>query len=312
MLVKITNGKQIFRVALSLLLLYLFVINLISNGQGVLPYVLCGNLYREERIFMIPKKIHYCWFGGNPLPELAQKCILSWKKYCPDYEIIEWNESNFDINCCDYVREAYEAKKWAFVSDVARLYALVNYGGIYMDTDVEVLRSLDDLLTYDAVSGFEAKDRIPTGLMACREGQSLFVELLNEYDAIHFLRKDGTYDTTTNVTRITNTCLKYGLQLNNTLQTVNGFTLLPCDYLCPKDCETHALTITKNTYVIHHFDGSWLSEVDRVTVEMSRRYRKVLPKSAANLLGRFVAKKRINGLKVAIKDTLRWLKKRNE
>ena len=97
---------------------------------------------------MIPKVIHYCWFGGNPLPELAQKCIASWKKYCPDYEIKEWNESNFDLNCCDYVREAYEAKKWAFVSDVARLYAMVHEGGIYMDTDVEVIAPLDSLLQY--------------------------------------------------------------------------------------------------------------------------------------------------------------------
>lgn len=267
---------------------------------------------RKEGYLMIPKKIHYCWFGGNPLPELAQKCIASWKKYCPDYEIVEWNETNFNINCCDYVREAYTAKKWAFVSDVARLYALVNYGGIYMDTDVEVLRPLDDLLEYEAVSGFEAKDRIPTGLMACREGQSLFVELLHDYDNAHFVKEDGTYDTTTNVTRITNICLKYGLRLNNTMQTVNGFTLLPYDYLCPKNVETRVLTITENTYVIHHFDGSWLSEVDRLTAEMSRKYNKVLPKRFADLLGRFVAKKRINGFIVAMKDTAHWIWKRNE
>ena len=261
---------------------------------------------------MIPKKIHYCWFGGNPLPELAQKCIASWKKYCPDYEIVEWSETNFDINYCDYVREAYDAKKWAFVSDVARLYALVNYGGIYMDTDVEALRSLDDLLKYEAVSGFEAQDRIPTGLMACLKGQPLFAELLHDYYDAHFIKEDGTYDTTTNVTRITNTCLKYGLKLDNTLQTVNGFTLLPCDYLCPKDAETRALTITENTYVIHHFDGSWLSEVDRLTAEMSRKYNKIIPKRFAGLLGRFVAKKRINGFMAAMKDTVRWIRKRNE
>ena len=112
---------------------------------------------------MIPKKIHYCWFGGNPLPPLAVKCIESWKKYLPDYEIKEWNESNFDLNYNDYVREAYEAKKWAFITDVVRLYAMVTEGGIYMDTDVEVLKPLDELLQYDAVSGFESSSRIPTG-----------------------------------------------------------------------------------------------------------------------------------------------------
>lgn len=258
----------------------------------------------------IPKIIHYCWFGKNPLPELAKKCIASWKKYCPDYEIIEWNENNFDVNCCDYVREAYEAKKWAFVSDVARLYALVYYGGIYMDTDVEVLRSLDDLLLYDAVSGFEAKDRISTGLMACRQGQPLFMELLNEYDNAHFVLEDGTYDMTTNVTRITNTCLKYGLRLDNTLQTVNGFTLLPCDYLCPKSVETQVLTITENTYVIHHFDGSWLPEVDRMTAKLHYRYGKFLPKCFAGLFARFVAVSKLKGVDIAVKETLRWVRKR--
>ena len=140
---------------------------------------------------MIPKKIHYCWFGGNPLPPLAVKCIESWKKYLPDYEIKEWNESNFDLNYNDYVREAYEAKKWAFITDVVRLYAMVTEGGIYMDTDVEVLKPLDELLQYDAVSGFESSSRIPTGLMACREGQPLFEELLHEYDVLHFKRPDG-------------------------------------------------------------------------------------------------------------------------
>lgn len=260
---------------------------------------------------MIPQIIHYCWFGGNPLPELAQKCIDSWKRYCPDYEIIEWNETNFDVNCCDYVREAYEAKKWAFVSDVARLYALVNHGGIYMDTDVEVLRPLDDLLKYEAVSGFEAKDRIPTGLMACREGQPLFAELLHDYDNAHFIKDDGTYDTTTNVTRITNTCLKYGLRLDNTLQTVNGFTLLPYDYLCPKDFETKILTITENTYVIHHFDGSWMSDVDKCANTLNAKYCKVMPKKIAARLSKFIAISKFQGFGAAVKKTMGWMKKKD-
>lgn len=258
---------------------------------------------------MIPKKIHYCWFGGNPLPELAQKCIASWKKFCPDYEIIEWNEKNFDIHCCKYVEQAYEAKKWAFVSDVARLYALVNCGGIYMDTDVEVLKPLDDLLKYEAVSGFESKDRIPTGLMACREGQILFKELLQDYDNACFIKEDGTYDTTTNVTRITNVCLKYGLRLDNTLQTVNGLTLLPYDYLCPKDFETKIVTITENTYVIHHFDGSWLSEEDKLAAVFAEKYKKYMPNKLADKFAKFKAMKKIRGLKVAFKETFKWMKK---
>ena len=124
---------------------------------------------------MIPKKIHYCWFGGNPLPPLAKKCIASWKKYCPDYEIKEWNETNFDVNALAYTREAFEARKWAFITDVVRLQALVTEGGIYMDTDVEVLKPLDSLLQYEAVSGFESETQIPTGLMACRDSQPYFM-----------------------------------------------------------------------------------------------------------------------------------------
>lgn len=255
---------------------------------------------------MIPKKIHYCWFGGNPLPEMAQRCIQSWKMYCPDYEIIEWNETNFDLDCCAYVREAYEAKKWAFVSDVARLYALVTYGGVYMDTDVEVLRPIDDLLQYDAVSGFEAKDRIPTGLMACQEGHPLFVELLHDYDNTHFLKEDGTFDTTTNVTRITKTCLKYGLRLDNTLQTVNGFTLLPYEYLCPKDSVTKVLTITKNTYVIHHFDGSWLADEDKYAAMLREKYKKIMPNGMARCVAKFIAVVKIKGLSAAINETRAW------
>ena len=135
---------------------------------------------------MIPKKIHYCWFGGNPLPEMARHCIDSWKKYCPDYEIKEWNETNFDLHFNDYVWEAFQAKKWAFITDVVRLHALVTEGGIYMDTDVEVVKPLDSLLQYEAVSGFEAEARIPTGLMACEKGQRLFVELLHDYEGSTF------------------------------------------------------------------------------------------------------------------------------
>lgn len=245
---------------------------------------------------MIPKKIHYCWFGGNPLPEMAVHCIESWKKYCPDYEIIEWNETNFDLNCCAYVKEAYEAKKWAFVSDVARLYALVTQGGIYMDTDVEVLKPLDDILEYEAVSGFEGIDRIPTGLMACEAGQPLFTELLQDYNDAHFVRADGSYDTTTNVTRITNTCLKYGLVLNNTKQTVGGFTLFPKDYFCPKDCETKQLEITGNTYTIHHFDGSWYTPEQRWFSDARQRYRRVLPYKLASYLATVLGALKFRGI----------------
>lgn len=257
---------------------------------------------------MIPKKIHYCWFGGNPLPELAQKCIESWQKFCPDYEIIEWNESNFDINCCQYAKEAYEAKKWAFVSDVARLYALVTYGGIYMDTDVELVKPIDDLLEYEALSGFEAKDRIPTGLMACREGFSLFSELLADYNNRHFVDADGNYDLTTNVKTITDICLKYGLVLNNQKQTVEGFTLFPADYFCPRDTATLKLSITKNTYAIHHFSGSWLDEESQIYVKYFMKLEKVLPNRLARYAARLISIFVCNDIQTAIHRIIEWVR----
>lgn len=260
---------------------------------------------------MIPKKIHYCWFGGNPLPEMAQRCIASWRKYCPDYEIVEWNESNFDLNCCPYVKEAYEAKKWAFVSDVARLYALVNYGGIYMDTDVEVLKPLDDILKYEAVSGFERVDAISTGLMGCEAGQPLFAELLRDYDDAHFVRFDGSYDTTTNVTRITNTCLKYGLVLNNKMQTVNGFTLFPKDYFCPKDPNTKQLNITENTYTIHHFDGSWFTPEEHLIAEYCGKLSGFLPYKLSWYIARAAVAVKIDGLSGLVSLVAKFITKKN-
>ncbi len=231
---------------------------------------------------MIPKVIHYCWFGKNPLPKMAQKCIKSWKKYCPDYEIVEWNEDNFDINCCAYVKEAYEAKKWAFVSDVARLYVLVKHGGVYMDTDVELLKSIDPFLSYEAFSGFESSGQIPTGIMASEKEQVLFRELLQDYDGIHFRKDDGTLDLTTNVHRITNTCLKYGLTLDNEKQTVQGFTFFPMDFFCPKDATTRELNLTKNSVAIHHFDGSWMTSdrklVKNITEMFGYRFTSLLIK----------------------------------
>lgn len=242
------------------------------------------------KINNIPKTIHYCWFGGNPLPELAQKCISSWEKYCPDYEIVRWDESNFDVNCCDYVKEAYEAKKWAFVSDVARLNALVRHGGIYMDTDVEVLRPIDEFLQYDAFSGFERSDAIPTGLMASKANHPLFEELLNEYNNKHFIKEDGTYDLTTNVKYITDTCLKHGLQLNNTFQTVYGFTLFPHDYFCPVNSKTGKIELTDNSYTIHHFAGSWVDHYTKfrgkVYQMLYRCFGKKTADAAKKVLGR--------------------------
>lgn len=212
----------------------------------------------------IPKIIHYCWFGRGKLPDDAKKCIESWKKYLPDYEIKEWNEDTFDITSNAYVKEAYEARKFAFVTDYVRLFALYNEGGIYMDTDVEVLKPLDEFLKHHAFSSFENNNSIPTGLMASEKGGTWVKKLLDEYTDLHFIQKDGSLDTTTNVVRITNLTEKeYGLKRVSSYQDLGDVTLYPHEYFCPKDWQTGKINLTENTYAIHHFKGSWHSEKDK-------------------------------------------------
>lgn len=210
---------------------------------------------------MIPRIIHYCWFGRGQKPALAVKCIESWKKYLPDYEIKEWNESNFDVNSNRYVCEAYENRKFAFVTDYVRLYALVKEGGIYMDTDVEVLKSYNPFLHHTAFSGFENNNYVPTGMMASERGGVWVTELLNGYNDREFVNKDGSFDITTNTVTITKNMVSHGLVLNNTYQDFPYLvTMYPSDYFCPKDHGTGVINLTENTVCIHHFAGSWKSE----------------------------------------------------
>lgn len=231
---------------------------------------------------MIPKTIHYCWFGGNPLPTDAKKCINSWKKILPDYEIKEWNESNFDINSNLYVKQAYEARKFAFVTDYVRLYALATEGGIYMDTDVEVLKSYDSFLHHTAFSGFENNNFVTTGMMAAEKESRWIMDLLDEYNHRTFIKEDGTFDTTTNTVTITNYMTKQGLILNNTYQDFPGLvTIYSSDYFCPKDHGSGLIQLTDNSVCIHHFACSWLPP--------KRRFLHKCKKVAVSLLGdRFV------------------------
>ena len=208
---------------------------------------------------MIPKRIHYCWFGRNEKPELAVKCIESWKKYLPDYEIKEWNEDNFDVSMNTYVKQAYETRKYAFVTDYVRLYALYNEGGVYMDTDVEVLKSYDPFLSHNAFSGFENNGYVPTGMMAAEKGSLWAKELLDDYNDRSFINTDGSLDLTTNTATITDYMIRKGLIRNNTFQDFPGLcTMYPSEYFCPKDHATGEIKITSNTVCIHHFAGSWL------------------------------------------------------
>lgn len=255
---------------------------------------------------MIPKKIHYCWFGGGELSESAKKCMESWRKYCPDYEIVEWNETRFDVRQNRYVKEAYEAGKWAFIADMVRLYALVTEGGVYLDTDVELVRSLDESLRFSAVLGFEGKRRLSTAFMATEPSRSCFRAMLSEYRHLRFVREDGSLDMTTNVERMTAFFALRGLRLNGKRQSVAGVTILPTEYFSPKDFDTGVLRVTEKTVCIHHFEGTWLDSEERAAMALKRRYAKYMPQSWAGRFGKFASIVKHRGVGAALKETALW------
>ena len=210
---------------------------------------------------MIPKIIHYCWFGGKPMPELPLKCIESWKKFLPEYELRLWNEETFDINSVPYVKEAYEARKFAFVSDYVRLWALEQEGGVYLDTDVEVLRSFDSLLNDTAFIGLEESLALLPGtcVMGCEAHCQWVKDMLSTYKDAKFLKEDGSMDLTTNVQRLGAKMVEGGLLHERRIQYLPqwGLRVYTHDYFSPIT-STRVMRKTKNTYCIHRFAGSWV------------------------------------------------------
>lgn len=215
----------------------------------------------------IPKVIHYCWFGGKPLPPLAIKCIESWRKYFPDYEIKRWDESNFDINIIPYTAQAYQNKKYAFVSDYARFFILYKLGGIYFDTDVEVIKPMDDIIDSGPFMGCERESNseespnalgVAPGLgLGVTPGLSLYKEFLDLYASLSFYKKNGELNTKTVVGYITELLSTKGLKNTSEIQKVAGITIYPKDFFCPIDYDTGKMKITSNTYSIHHYAASW-------------------------------------------------------
>lgn len=219
----------------------------------------------------IPKVIHYCWFGKGIIPQLEEKCIASWKKYCPDYEIICHNEDNFDISENKYAKEAYDAGKWAFVSDYVRLKVLYENGGIYLDTDVEIIKPIDDLIKENGYMGYDDNGVVATGLgFACEKGNELVKNLLADYDDISFIRPDGSYDITPCPVRNNETLKRLGMDFSIKEQIFMGIRMLPEDYLCPLKYYTGKKVITENTYSIHHFCASWTSATAKRTLLLKR------------------------------------------
>jgi len=233
----------------------------------------------KNKEIKIPKVIHYVWVGGKPKPESVLKCIESWKKFCPDYEIKEWNETNFDINSVPFVKEAIECKKYAFAADYIRMYALYNEGGIYMDTDNEVTKPMDRFLVHRAFSGFENKICVAAAPLGCEKQHPLFKLMLDYYQDRHFL-KNGKMDMVPNVKILTAFLIyKFGMANNNTYQELKeGIAIYPKDWFHPKNYITGEIENTPNTHGIHHFAGTWLTQANRRADAFMRFISHCMPK----------------------------------
>lgn len=249
---------------------------------------------------MLPKTIHYCWFGRNPLPESAQRCIASWRKFFPDYQIIEWNEDNFDVNAIPYTAQAYAARKYAFVSDFARFQILYDHGGLYFDTDVEVIAPMDDIIARGPFMGFEIDPKaeqagrdgacgaVAPGLglgvnpglgLAAPAGLGLYAEIIEAYKSMQFTRNDGSFNTEYAVVRLTtDTLLRHGLQNAPGIQQVAGVYIYPADYFNPFDDATGRLHKTANTRSIHWFSKTWC-DVSPWRTRIARIAHRFLPLS---------------------------------
>lgn len=226
----------------------------------------------------IPKIVHYCWFGGRPLGDKEQACIESWERFFPDYEIKRWDESSFDVRCCDYVSEAYDTGMWAFVSDYARYKILYDCGGLYFDTDVEVIKHLYDIIDAGPFMGFESdfgdatSPNVAAGLdmavnpglgLGATAGLDLYRMILDSYHSSKFLKNDGAMDKTSVVFRTTRVLEKLGLKKEGGIQRVAGVTIYPSEYFNPKSYLTGAITLTEHTRTIHHFNMSWFTRQER-------------------------------------------------
>lgn len=226
----------------------------------------------------IPKIIHYCWLSGDPYPEKIEKCMASWKEKLPDYKFILWDTKKFNVNICDYTREAFEAKKYAFVCDYVRLYALYNYGGIYMDTDIEVLKPIDDLLDCEA---FTCISSDPTSLqavfMGARQGHPWIKEIMDSYEGRHFIMEDGSLDMTPIMCVGEVTQKLYHFQTDGKQQDLeDGVRLYPHEVDGAYNFETGELNINDNSYVIHWCAAGWWDEGQRRKYKRRQKMRRIL------------------------------------
>ena len=246
---------------------------------------------------MIPKVVHYCWFGRNPKLELMQRCIASWKKHCPDYELIEWNEDNFDVNIIPYTQEAYEAKKYAFVSDYARMWILYHYGGLYFDTDVEVIKEMDDIVVRGPFMGIEVEAKgdeyplVAPGLgLGAEPMMDLYRNIMDYYAPLHFVCEDGSFNQVTVVKHVTNVLADNGLKQTNELQEVGGVWIYPREYFNPLDDNTGKLVVTENTRSIHWYTKTWLNKQNPIRTWIVRRIHRYFGNDSLGWLKRVLGR----------------------
>ncbi|MEE1206908.1 MAG: glycosyltransferase [Muribaculaceae bacterium] len=243
---------------------------------------------------MIPKKIHYCWFGGNPLPEDARRCIDSWRRYMPDYEIVEWNESNFDVNSIPYTAQAYAAGKYAFVSDYARFVVLYEHGGVYFDTDVEVIQPMDDIIASGPFMGYEADPHdgefgtVAPGLgLAAEKSMPIYGDIIEYYKTIDYCDAEGKPYPGTVVYHNTEVLKRNGLKPVPGIQRVAGITIYPQEFFCPLDDATGKLNKTRNTRTIHWYSKTWVGQ-SSLRTWMSRMSHRIFGTEFPNKVKNFL------------------------
>lgn len=224
----------------------------------------------------IPKTIHYIWFGKKEKSKLIKKCIESWKKYLPDYEIIEWNEENYDINKSQYIKEAYEAKKYAFAADYARFDIIYNYGGVYFDTDVELLKPIpEEYLKYNGFAGMEGNNKVNPGLVLVAKQKNILIqEILDKYNEMSYLENTNktVVDITTEILR------KHGFEENGKKQQIENFVIFPSEYFCAYDFDIKEFEITSNTISIHHYTFTWGSKRNKLIIKIKMAIKKIVGK----------------------------------
>lgn len=239
---------------------------------------------------MIPKVIHYIWLGGKPLPKIAKKCIKTWKKFCPDYQIKRWDESNLNIDIFPYVRQAYDAKKFAFASDVLRYKILYDEGGIYLDIDVKLIKNLDEFLNNKLFFGFENEKYVAPGLILGGEKDNKHLKsLLDAYKDEKFVGDDGSYNLKTVCMYATEYLEKKGMQFEDKIQNFDGVTVYPVEYFNPYNLPNRECT--KNTHSIHLYYGSWFTKKQRAALKLKNFARKILGEKLYNKIKNKMRKK---------------------